>query len=83
MGYFPTYALGNVVAGMVYDRLRQDMDVKNTVRNGDMSQIKTWLREHIHRWGSTYSPKELQQRTFGEIYNSDHLVKYLEDKYLA
>jgi len=83
VGYFPTYSLGNVIAGMVYGRLRQDMNVQDTVRHQDMARIKTWLGEHIHRWGSTYSPKELQRRTFGEVYNSKHLVKYLEEKYLA
>ena len=83
VGYFPTYSLGNVIAGMVYSRLGQDMNVQDTVRHGGMARIKTWLGEHIHRWGSTYSPKELQRRTFGDVYNSEHLVKYLEEKYLA
>jgi len=83
IGYFPTYSLGNIIAGMVYSRLSRDMDVQDIVRQGDMARIKTWLGENIHRWGSTFSPKELQRRVLGDVYNSEHLVKYLEEKYLA
>jgi len=83
LGYFPTYSLGNVIAGMVYSRLGHDMNIQDTLRHRDVARIKSWLKEHIHRWGSTYSPKDLQQKVFGELYNSDHLVKYLEEKYLA
>jgi carboxypeptidase Taq len=83
IGYFPTYSLGNVIAGMVNNRIQQDMDLHDVLERGDVDQIKTWLREHIHKWGSTYSPKELQQKIFGEVYNPDHLVKYLEEKYIV
>lgn len=83
IGYFPTYSLGNVIAGMVNNRIQQDMDLHDVLERGDVDRIKRWLREHIHKWGSTYSPKELQQKIFGEVYNPDYLVKYLEEKYLG
>ena len=81
-GYFPTYSLGNVIGGMIYDRIQKDIDIKKTVGAGDLGSIKAWLREHIHKLGATYSPKDLQQRELGETYNPEHLVKYLEQKYL-
>jgi len=81
-GYFPTYSLGNVIGGMIYDRIQKDIDIKKTVGAGDLGRIKAWLREHIHKLGATYSPKDLQQRELGETYNPEHLVKYLEQKYL-
>jgi carboxypeptidase Taq len=82
-GYFPTYSLGNVIAGMVYHRVRKEVDLAATVGKGELGGIKAWLKEKIHRYGSTYSPKDLQRMLFGEAYNPEHLVAYLEEKYLA
>jgi carboxypeptidase Taq len=82
-GYFPTYSLGNVIAGMFFHRIRKDMDTKTVIKKGEFSKIKAWLKEKIHHDGATYSPKELQQKLFGEEYNSEWLVKYLEEKYAA
>ena len=83
IGYFPTYSLGNVIAGMVTNRMRRDLNISDLVARGDMNPIKLWLKENIHKWGSIYSPKELQRKILGEAYNPEYLVKYLEEKYLA
>jgi len=82
-GYFATYSLGNIIAGMIFKEIQRDMNFSETVRNGNLLAIREWLREHIHRWGGIYSPKELQQRLFGEVYNPDRLISYLEDKFLG
>jgi Zn-dependent M32 family carboxypeptidase len=82
IGYFPTYSLGNVIAGMIRNRIQKDISLKETVKRGEVAAIKTWLREHIHKLGGTYSPKELQRKLFGETYNPQPLVNYLEQKYL-
>jgi len=82
IGYFPTYSLGNVIAGMIRNRIQKDIDLKETVKRAEIAAIKTWLREHIHKLGGTYSPKELQRKLFGETYNPQPLVNYLEQKYL-
>ena len=83
IGYFPTYSLGNVIAGMVSNRMQRDLTIKDIITRGDMSPIKIWLRENIHKWGSIYSPKELQRKVLGDVYNPEYLVKYLEKKYLG
>jgi carboxypeptidase Taq len=59
------------------------MNLDSVVAGGELSGVKSWLKEHIHRWGSTYSPKELQRRLFGEVYNPEPFIKYLEHKYLT
>lgn len=83
MGYFPTYTLGNIIGGMIYNKIRKDLDIAKTVQRGELGLIKNWLREQIHKLGATYSPKELQTKIFGETYNPEHLLEYLEHKYLA
>ncbi|ACP47665.1 Carboxypeptidase Taq [Sulfolobus islandicus Y.N.15.51] len=78
-GYFPTYTLGNVIAGMVYYHMKSErgFDISN------IEGIKNWLRERIHKYGSIYSPKELQMRSFGEAYNPSRLLDYMREKYNA
>ena len=83
IGYFATYSLGNVIAGMFYNRIQKDLDLKTTIANGDLGRIKDWLRENLHRYGATYSPKDLQRRVFGETYNPERLINYLNEKYLS
>jgi carboxypeptidase Taq len=81
-GYFPTYTLGNVIAGMLWYNIRKDLAFEETVRAGAFDPVKKWLYEKIHRWGATYSPKELAERSLREPANSDRLVEYLEQKYV-
>jgi carboxypeptidase Taq len=68
---------------MFYNRIQKDLDLKATIASGEMGKIKDWLRENMHKYGATYSPKDLQKRVFGETYNPEHLVNYLREKYLA
>ena len=83
IGYFATYSLGNVIAGMFYNRIQKDLDLKTSVANAQLGRIKDWLREKLHNYGATYSPKDIQKRIFGETYNPQWLIKYLQEKYLA
>ncbi|MGO9645779.1 MAG: carboxypeptidase M32 [Candidatus Bathyarchaeia archaeon] len=83
IGYFPTYSLGNVLSCMLLERLQEDIDLGSTVRDGKLNVVKNWLREHVHRWGATYSPKELQEKLFRDQYVPKPLVRYLERKYLG
>ena len=82
-GYFPTYTLGNVIAATVFNRMKRALDFQDVIRRGDMGPIKMWLKENIHKWGATYSPKELQTKALGDVYNPEYLVRYLEEKYQA
>jgi carboxypeptidase Taq len=84
LGYFPTYSLGNIIAGMIWHNMRSDLsDLDNLVRNGDFSPIKAWLYQRIHRFGATFPSKELAEKSLGEAFNPDRLIEYLEWKYLS
>ncbi|HUH99523.1 MAG TPA: carboxypeptidase M32, partial [Nitrososphaerales archaeon] len=82
IGYFSTYSLGNVVLGMIWHKMGDGTLIDDSVKKGDLKVLRRWLETKIHRWGSTYSPKELQMRTFGEVYNPERLIDYLGHKYL-
>ena len=81
-GYFATYTLGNVVAAMIWHRMKDGNQVQEALKKGDVTGLKNWLGRNIHRYGSTYAPKVLLDRVFGETYNPERLLAYFERKYL-
>ena len=82
LGYFATYTLGNVVAAMIWHKMRDGAAVQEALKKRDVGGLKDWLGRNIHRYGSTYAPKALQERVFGEAYNPQRLLAYFEHKYL-
>jgi carboxypeptidase Taq len=83
IGYFPTYTLGNLVAAQMRHHIMKDMDLYEAILEKKFSDIKEWQRQKIHQWGSTYAPKDLLRKAFGEEYVADHFIRYLEEKYLS
>jgi len=57
--------------------------IRGALDQGDVLQLKEWLGTNIHRYGSTYAPKDLQKRVFGEAYNQERLLQYLGKKFAA
>ena len=78
---FPSYSLGNVVAGMLWTTLTKKKLLPVTDTKS-IPVLKNWLAENLHKPGSTYPPKELLMRTFGTGYDPSGLISYLENKYL-
>ncbi len=81
-GYFATYTLGNIVAAMIWHKMKDGAFVQDALQEGDIVGLKSWLGKKIHRFGMTYSPKALQQKVFGEAYAPQRLLTYFERKYL-
>ena len=82
-GYFATYTLGNVVLGMIWHKMRDGELVRGAVGRGDLMELRGWLGRGIHRYGATYAPKDLQMRVFGEAYNPERFLKYLNTKFVG
>jgi len=82
-GYFATYTLGNVVAAMIWHKMKDGEFIRRALQKGDVVELKEWLGANIHRYGSIYPPKELQEKVFGEAYNPERLLAYLEWKFLG
>jgi carboxypeptidase Taq len=81
-GYFPTYALGNVLALQFYQRMRQDLpDCDEAVARGEFAPILDWLRQHIHVYGRKFPPQELVQRVTGRSIDPQPYIAYLQAKY--
>jgi len=83
-GYFPTYALGNVVAGQLWERIRADLpDLEQAIERGEFAPLREWLREHVHRHGRKFLPRELVERVVGAAIDPQPLLGYLRAKFGA
>lgn len=81
IGYFPTYALGNIYAAQFTNRMKKDISFDEDVRHGKLTKILQWLRKNVHIHGSLYMPNELVMRVTGEKLNPKYFIDYLEKKY--
>ena len=79
---FPSYSLGNVVAGMLWTTLTKKQMLPISGEKSLLS-LKGWLAENLHGPGATFAPKELLMRVFGKGYDPSGLVSYLDNKYLG
>ena len=60
IGYFPTYAIGNVLAAQLWRAARADLPgLDDDLRAGEYANLRAWLVEHVHRHGRRLTPPEL------------------------
>jgi carboxypeptidase Taq len=81
-GYFPTYALGNVLSLQLWDRLTTEIpDLDDTIRKGEFTPLREWLGANVHTHGSKFMPKDLMQKVLGtRKLDPEPLMNYLETK---
>lgn len=80
-GYFPTYALGTVLAAQIWQRVRQDVpDIDEHIAQGELITLREWAREHVHRFGRTYTPKETIRRVVGGPIDPEPFLRYVTAK---
>ena len=82
-GYFPSYALGAVIAVQLGESLRNDVqDLDEQIAAGDFSGLFGWLRTHVHAKGASLTLQELLQEATGKTLSAVPFMRYLEGKYL-
>ena len=81
-GYFPTYALGNVLSLQLWDRISDEIpDLDGSIRSGEFDSLRKWLGENVHTHGSKYLPKDLMEKVLGtRKLDPGPLTTYLEAK---
>lgn len=81
-GYFPTYALGNLVSVQLWEVIQKDIpDLETQISQGNFNGLLSWLRQNVHRFGAKYEPQELVQKITGSTINPQPYLKYLQAKY--
>jgi carboxypeptidase Taq len=82
LGYFPTYALGNMYAAQFFNAARRDLgDLDALFVKGQFRPLKGWLNEKIHQHGKRYPAKRLVEIVTGESLSHRPLIAHLRSKY--
>lgn len=81
IGYFPSYALGSAYGPQMLHCMEKELgDVYEDVAKGDLSRIRGWLRENIHRYAGFYKPGQLFEKACGK-FDAQYYTDYLTEKY--
>jgi len=82
IGYFPTYALGNMYAAQFFNAAEKELgDISKLITNGDFAPLKEWLNQNIHRRGKLYRANRLVEVVTGEALSHGPLIDQLQNKY--
>ncbi|MDD5728272.1 MAG: carboxypeptidase M32 [Victivallales bacterium] len=86
IGYFPTYALGNLIAAQLWEACGKalgDGVLEASVAAGDFGKLRCWLNANIHCHGAKFDTLELLQRICGSGLEPEVYIRYLQEKYSA
>jgi carboxypeptidase Taq len=83
-GYYPSYALGLVIAAQLWEALRAQLpEVDTLLERGEFTPVFAWLRENMHGYGAKLPIKELIKQASGQALSANALLRYLDGKYLG
>ena len=80
-GYFPTYALGSAYAAQIYQAMNKEINIEEAVLNNQINLINDWLKEHVHKFGRSKTPKEIMMIATKEEFKPSYYVDYLIKKF--
>lgn len=81
-GYFASYTLGNLYGAQITETAEREITgFWDKVQTGQLSPIREWLRENVHRHGRVYLPEELVKRVTGSGLSAEPFLRYVRAKY--
>ncbi len=82
IGYFPTYALGNVISLQIWAAVREALpDLDAQMEAGELHELAGWLRDNLYSLGRKFTPKETIERLTGTAaIDPQPYLAYLRDK---
>lgn len=82
LGYFPTYALGNMYAAQFFEKAQADIPgLMDKFRQGQFGELKSWLNEKIHKQGKRYPAEELVKVVTGEPLSHAPVMRHMKAKF--
>jgi carboxypeptidase Taq len=82
IGYFSTYALGNVISAQLWEKVTAEIpDLHDQFEQGEFGALAGWLRETLWRHGRKFTPRELIERITGGGLDPEPYLRYLRGKY--
>ncbi len=76
-GYFPSYAMGCLIAASLWEALERDTGPRaQALERGEVDEIKEWLRERVHRYGRRLDTVPIVERATGRGLEIDPFIRY-------
>jgi carboxypeptidase Taq len=77
-GYFPSYALGCLIAAQLWETLEAELGSReDDLRQGDVVAIQRWLAERVHRHGRRLDTIPLVEEATGRTLEIDPFLRYV------
>lgn len=81
-GYFPTYALGNLISAQIWEKLNQAIpNLESQIEAGKFDEMLGWLRTNLHRHGAKFEPQVMVKRITGTGISPEPYMRYLTQKF--
>jgi carboxypeptidase Taq len=82
MGYFPSYALGNLMSLQLWERIEAEIpDLTEQIRSGKFTALLEWLQHNVYCHGAKFEPQALMQRVTGSKIEAGPYLHYLQEKF--
>jgi carboxypeptidase Taq len=77
-GYFPSYALGCLIAAQLWEQLEADLGPQDAaLGRGDVEAVRAWLAEHVHRHGRRLDTEPLLERATGRGLDPEPFLRHV------
>ena len=81
-GYFPTYTLGNIYAGCLFEKIiNTNKNALKEIEHGKFNTVLEWLKRNIYIFGSTEKPEKIISNAIEKDINEEPLMEYLNKKF--
>jgi carboxypeptidase Taq len=83
-GYFPTYSLGNIYGGCLFEAMQTALpDLQSNFAAGELAAPIDWLTENVHKHARMLTPTEIVTKATGRAPDERALLAYLNTKFGA
>jgi carboxypeptidase Taq len=77
-GYFPSYALGCLIAAQLWEALQAELGPRDEdLRRGEVAPIQQWLAERVHRHGRRLDTIPLLEHATGHGLQIEPFLRYV------
>jgi len=74
IGYFPTYALGNLISVQIWECVQHDIpDLSDQIAQGEFGNLLDWLKQKLYKHGSKYEPPVIVEKVTGRKSIPNHI----------
>ena len=82
IGYFPTYALGNLMSVQLFEAADGHIGgLDQQIARGEFAPLLDWLRANVHQWGRRRTAGQILQDSTGSGLSAEPWLGYIRTKF--